>query len=764
MDALAARARTPMGAAAVRALDALSVADVRVAFDAVDELRALEAVGGPIPVGAVSDVRETAVRAQKGAVLDDANLRDAGRSLAALRQLANRLREEREAPVLAALGARIDVDPMVALELDQAYDATGQISGSAYPEIGDLRTTIQRLHESVRRTAEELVKGDAYADVLQDRYVTMRDDRYVVPIKAHAKRWNLGIVHGTSGSGATVYVEPAEVVELNNRLRLAEAAYEEACHRVRTQLSAMLGRVADEVVVAVEVVIEIDLACAREGLARALNATRPIVREEGVIDLRDARHPVLLLRGIPVVGNRLRIDTARPALVLTGPNTGGKTVALKTIGLCALLVRWGCFVPAAEGSRVDRFSEVLADIGDAQTVHGDLSSFSAQLVVLRGMLDRAAIAGHGALCLLDEPCSGTDPSQGGALARAVLEALVDRGARVVATTHLTQIKGLAEADGRFRRAAMEYADGRPTYRVIDDVAGESHALDTALRMGLSSHLVERARSLLSESERGLHEALAALDRARTAADADASASRRAEAELRARITSLDAREGELEERKKRLDQAEGSAFVERLRSAEKAIAAIVADLQRAPDSRKAENARQTVQALGMLVPEAALADGSGEFAVGDTVKVKSLGQVGEVVEVSSGTCQVRVRGVVARVRKGDLEPAKRAPRPTAPATRVDAPKRKAANEALRVETNTLDLRGHRVEEALERVDHFIAEARSRGHDVVFLLHGHGTGALKEALRKELHAHPGVMELAPAEADQGGDAFTAVSLR
>lgn len=764
MDALATRARTPMGAAAVRRLELLSVAEIRLAFDAVDELRALEAVGGPIPVGAVSDVRETAVRAKKGAVLDDPSLRDAGRSLAALRQLSNRLREEADAPVLAALGARIDVDPLVALELDQAYDATGQISGSAYPEIGDLRTTIQRLHESVRRTAEDIVKGDAYADVLQDRYVTMRDDRYVVPIKAHAKRWNLGIVHGTSGSGATVYVEPTEVVELNNRLRLAEAAYEEACHRVRTVLSAMLGRVADEVVTSIEVTIEIDLACAREGLARSLNATRPIVREDGVVDLKDARHPVLLLRGIPVVGNRLRIDSERPALVLTGPNTGGKTVALKTIGLCALLVRWGCFVPAAEGSRVDRFTDVLADIGDAQTVHGDLSSFSAQLVVLHGMLDRAAIAGSSALCLLDEPCSGTDPSQGGALARAVLEGLVDCGARVVATTHLTQIKGLAEADGRFRRAAMEYADGRPTYRVIDDVAGESHALDTALRMGLSAELVERARSLLSESERGLNDALAALDRARTAADAEAAASRRAEAEVRARLASLDARDRELEERKRRLDQSEGSVFVERLRQAEKAIAAIVADLQRAPDSRKAEAARQTVQALGALVPDEQLPEASLDFVVGDTVKVKSLGQVGEVVEVSSSTCQVRVRGVVARVRKGDLEPAKRVARTVALPPKYTAPKRKEASEALRVEANTLDLRGHRVEEAMDRVDHFFSEARAKGHDVVFLLHGHGTGALKEALRKDLHAHPAVLDLAPADADQGGDAFTAVSLR
>jgi DNA mismatch repair protein MutS2 len=190
----------------------------------------------------------------------------------------------------------------------------------------------------------------------------------------------------------------------------------------------------------------------------------------------------------------------------------------------------------------------------------------------------------------------------------------------------------------------------------------------------------------------------------------------------------------------------------------------VADLQRAPDSKKAEAARQTVHALGALVPDLTPADGTGEFAVGDTVKLKSLGQVGEVVEVGSGHCQVRVRGVVARVRKGDLEPAARAPKAVAPLPRVQASKRKEPSTALRVDANTLDLRGHRVEEAFDRVDHFFAEARSRGHDVVFLLHGHGTGALKEALRKELSAHPAVLELMPADADQGGDAFTVVNLR
>lgn len=769
LDALARNARTPMGQRAARRLSpCASAADARAAMQAVAEVRALEDAGTPVPVGGVGDVGDTARRAAKGEVLEPETLREAAGTLRALRELGAVLYEESDtAPILGELASRIDIDGWVSDALHRAFDPTGQLSGETYPELAALRTRIGDLHEAIRRRLDELVKGDELGDVLQDRYVTMRGDRYVIPIKAHAKNWNLGIVHGTSGSGATVFVEPTAVVAINNELRVAEGELAAAERRILTELSLMLGRIADAVLAALDAAVAIDLACARDGLARALRATRPQVSDDGVVRLRRARHPVLQLRGVAVVPNDLMLTPEQPILVITGPNTGGKTVALKTIGLCVLLVRHGCWVPADDDSRVDFFAAVLADIGDAQTVREDLSSFSAHLVVLREVL---ATARPGCLFLLDELASGTDPAQGGPLARAVLERLLDAGPRVVVTTHYAQLKGLASADPRFALAAMDYSDGRPTYRLVRDATGESHALDTALRMGLDRSLIDRALALMGESERAFSEALEKLDVERQRHDDER---RRYEAErdaMRRRLAEIERRGAELEERARAIEEREAGRFLERLKSAEKAIAAVVADLQRAPSHDRVAAARATVDALRGLAPVTPEPEPEpADVGPGDRVRVRTLGdQVGEVVERTDGVVQVRVGALVVRARPEDLERLGAAfPSTPTPKPRAATPEPKKAADlgaAVRVPANTLDLRGLRVEEAFEATEKFFSDAAAHGYDVVFLLHGHGTGALKDALRRWLHTVPAVGRFAPATAEQGGDAFTVIALR
>ncbi|MEQ1508292.1 MAG: endonuclease MutS2, partial [Myxococcota bacterium] len=482
VEAWANAARTPMGAAAVRAQRPLpDRAAVERALDGCAEVLKLEEEGASLPVGAVSDLRDPTGHAAKGVVLDAQVLASAGRSLRALLDLAKALDAAAElAPTLARIASAIDVDPFVTETLERAFDPTGQLSGTVYPELDELRTAIHRLHDEVRGTLDRMVKGEELGDeLLQDRFWTVRDNRYVLPIKSHAKRWDLGIVHGTSGTGRTVFVEPHAVIELNNRLRLAEGRLREAEHAILTALSRELGTQKDAVDDAIGAAIAIDLACSRAGLARKLKALRPLVGDGRRIDVTKARHPVLVLRGVEVIANDLALGPEHPVLVLSGPNAGGKTVALKTLGLCAELVRHGNFVPAAEGSRVDRFDAVRAAIGDQQTVEGDLSSFSAHLVALHEMVRDA---GPGQLVLLDEIASGTDPAQGSALAQAILERLADAGPRVVVTTHFASLKALAAADPRFVGAAVQYADGRPTYRVLQGATGESHALSIARKV------------------------------------------------------------------------------------------------------------------------------------------------------------------------------------------------------------------------------------------------------------------------------------------
>lgn len=771
LTALSERARTPLGAAAARQLAPLASAEaIRRIHDGIDELRAIEAQeGGGIPVGGVTDIRETAKRAGQGAILDGPALREAAGCLSALRGLAHRIDEAVDiAPILNEISSGIQIEAWIVRELVNAFDQTGQLSAATYPELGELRTTILKLHETIRRTLDELVKGDELGDLLQDRFVTTRSDRYVIPIKAHAKNWDLGIVHGTSGSGRTVFVEPNEVIALNNRLRLAEGALQAVEHRIYTTLSQRLGRVAPQVQAALDAATAIDLLCARDTFARALTASRPLVGETGVIDLHKARHPVLLLRGVPVVGNDLQVTPAHPILVLTGPNTGGKTVALKTLALCAWLASLGCFVPADEGSRVDLFPTLIADIGDTQTVHGDLSSFSGHLTMLKATLDAAASEGSQALIVLDELCSGTDPAQGGALARAVLERLLTLGARVVVTTHYAQLKGLAEVDTRFSLAAMEYRNGRPTYRVLAGTAGESHALDTALRMGLPDDLVERARGLMDHGERALQDALAALDTERYRAQQVVVDTESLREQLATRERVLLQREQAVAYRAKELEEAQAAKFLDRLKNAEKAVAAVVADLQRAPDHKRVESARTTLAALRTLVPGAP-APGPVLAApdVGDRVRLRSLGQTGELIALGD-SATVRIGNLTVKVRYEELEridgQAESRQTPAPMKRQVAARASIDLGDALRMPHNTLDLRGERVDESFDLVDRFITEAGRRGLDVVFLLHGHGTGALKDALRRWLPTHAAAGKFAPANSDQGGDAYTVVEVR
>ncbi len=768
VDALAAEARTAAGARAAESLTDLgSIAAVDASYDAIEEVIALEEVW-PLPIGAVGDISALVRRTTRGESLDAPQLRQVGGTLEALSALRDGLQERDElAPTLSATSHGIAHDLDLTASLMVAFDPQGRLSGETYPELAELRVSIIELQTSVRRTLEDLLKGDQFSDILQDKFVAMRGDRYVLPIKQHAKRWDIGVVHGTSGSGQTVFVEPHQVVEISNRLRIAEGRLRAAEQRILAELSRWVGMDASAIGDALTAATAIDLSVARRGLARRLAASRPTVRSEGVVRVTAARHPVLVLRGIDVIANDLEVGGDCPALVLTGPNTGGKTVALKTIGLCALLVRIGCFVPADPGSRVDRYEAVLADIGDAQTIRGDLSSFSAHLVALRAMLDAAA---PGRLLLLDELCTGTDPAQGAALGRSVIEALLDKGPAVVATTHFAQLKALAMSDVRVAMAAVEYADGKPTYRVVADATGESHAFDTAIRMGLDDHIVTRGRELMDDAERALSEALGSLDDQRASADAKAREATALRDELTRREAQLSVKEERIAARAKQLENSAAAAFIDRLKRAEKAISAVVAELQRSPSHGGVDSARQTLGALKGLVPTQAEPAPAPvhAFEVGDRVRHRRMGSLGEVTALGDDI-EVRIGAMRMRVAADQLEPVRSAPMPRSKRKGAPIPKAKPAKaavlaDALKLATNTVDLRGMRVDEGLDAVDAFLDEALSHHINVVFVLHGHGTGAMKQAVRRHLRESNFVGKSAPANADQGGDAFTVASVR
>lgn len=786
LTALARHARTTLGAARAQTLELVNTPDAaRRHYRAVAEVLHLEAeAGGRIPVGAVTDIREPLTRAVRGTVLEAEDLRAVGHALDAMDQLKRWLEDRGEnAPELDALAAPIRIDASLRDDLQESFDATGRISGDRYPDLADLRARTGALKDRIQQVLDELVRGDSLGGALQDRYVTERGGRFVIPVRAGQNRRGLGIVHATSQSGETVFVEPAEVVERTNQLKEVEGAVTRVERRILGRLSTQVAAQAPAVLAALAAATEIDLACARAGLGGALDGVIPEVQGSGVLRLSAARHPVLALRGVDVVANDLAVGGGAVGLVLSGPNTGGKTIAMKTLGLAALFVRAGVPFPAAEGSRVDVFVDVLADVGDLQSVEGDLSTFSGHVSVLRAMLERA---GKDTLVLLDEIGVGTDPAQGAALARAVLEALVERGARVCVTTHYAELKGMSASDSRFSVAAVQYRDGRPTYRVQAGLAGESHGIETARRLALPGSVVERARALLDSGTRNLADLMLELESARAELQARTDSLAAARAAVADREASLTHKLTRLEARRKALRAEMTAGFEQRLRAQEDELKGIVAALQRNPDPRRAgatlarlRETRAAVRAQWAL-PEEGLAPPES-VAVGDSVFVRSLGKEGQVLALRGrGRVTVRVGGLEMQLKLGDLAPGhgrtqkETGSPPGGRGRTVPGPKTSRASRAGRMETgqevravrldhNTVDLRGQRVDAALELVEQHIDALAVRGESFGFVLHGHGTGALKTAVRRWLPQARGVRRWRPANADEGGDAFTVLEL-
>ena len=770
LQRLAHHARTQRGAAAaVRPRLEADLEGVRRRYAEVAEVAALEDEGRRLPIGGVADVGAVAERASRGIVLEPADLIAVRDSLVALEALKAWI-VEADSPALRDLVEPIELDWELVQKLKESFDEAGELSVDAYPGLGVLRGRIASLKRRIRSTLDELIKGDALSDALQDRYVTERGGRFVIPVKAGHRR-GLGIVHGTSQSGETVYVEPAAVVEQANELRETEGRLQAEERRILSALSALVGRFHAEIEEALEASVNVDHAVARAELGRELEGVEPEVGHKGVVALKQALHPVLALRGIPVVANDLNLDASQPGLVLTGPNTGGKTIALKTIGLSALFVASGVPVPCDEGSRVDLFPTVLADIGDAQSVESDLSTFSGQVMVLREVLERAS---PGTLVLLDEIAVGTDPSQGAALARAAVEALVEVGARVVVTTHYAELKALGTQDERFCVAAAQYANGRPTYRLEPGLAGQSYAISTARRLGLPGHVLERAEGLLDGAELDLAKLLEELEEEKERVRAKEVALSGEQAALARKVREVEARAEKLRARSQRLQEELERTAGRRLKEQEDALRAVVAELQRNPDMAKAQAALAGAKELRAALRPAPVAPPPApkELAVGDAVWVTPLGKPGLVVAIDGNRVEVQVGKLRTKVKKKDLGGAGRryvqVPQ-KAPVQAASKPEKKAQRppsedfHGVRVDSNSLDLRGKRVDEAMEAAEVFLDALTLGGHEVGFLLHGHGTGALKTAIRRWLPRCRYARRWRPCYPDEGGDAWTIVEL-
>lgn len=682
-------------------------------------------------------------------------------------------------PRLRALGAALaDLRPL-ARRVAGCVGPDGKLTDEASAELQRLRQATARTGEKLRRQLESFLHDPDSAAAIRDDFVTQRNGRYVIPVRTDSPRAVKGIVHAASSSGATLFVEPLESVELNNALvRLAEEEAQETERVVRGWSDRFRER-EGEVMAAIDGVARADTLQARALFGASMGGVRPKVAAGAPLELREVRHPLLDRRlrehGARCVPLRFELGESDRVLVLSGPNTGGKTVALKTLGLAVLMAQSGIPVLAEEAA-LPVFRQVRADIGDHQSIDADLSTFSAHVRATARFVEEAAPP---ALFLFDEIGTGTEPTEGAALAQAILERLHRSGVTTVATTHQAALKAWAFTTPGAASAAMEFDEAtlQPTFRVLPGAAGASAGIDIASRLGLDEVLVGRARELLGAGSRQAEAYMARLR------DLMSDAERRRE-ELLDRERALEAERTALEERASRdaararedASKALQKVLAEFRDATRREIAAIQDKKERARVERehtraemrlRAERAAKEREVGAGLV---AAPTGPVEPRPGLAVRIVSLGREGEVVALKGDKVEVRMGSTTFTVRRSDLGAAGPAPapeprRPSAVAAAAAGRLAASRDDAVRDEAPPeLHLLGKTVDEALEALDKFLDDAALSGRTEVRVIHGHGTGRLKAAVRRFLRSHPHAASQRPGEPREGGDGATIVTLR
>jgi len=781
LELLAAQAATERGAEALRALAFPPThAGVREQLALTTEARRLVDAGSELPFGGVADLRAALVELARGRTLQARELGLLLTTLDAARRIRVSLAGSVEpAPRLAALAETLPELRALERALAAIVTPAGEIRDDASPELRQKRRRVRELEAEIERQMARHLRDPDVQTHLQDSYATFRENRPVLPIRAEAQKRVRGIVHDVSSSGTTVFIEPEDVVEAGNRLRIAQTEVTREIERLLAELCQQARERAAELEAQGVTLEALDAAFARGRLSRRAGAREARIASDGTLDLRGLRHPLLLLEaGLApedVVPNDIALVDGARCLVISGPNAGGKTVAAKAVGLAVLSLRAGLHVACDEGSALPLVDAVFAEIGDEQDLRAGLSTFSARMANLAAIV---AQADPQSLVIADEIGEGTEPGEGAALAQAILEALVQRGALVLATTHFNRLKEVAGSDPRFANASAEFDPDTllPTFRIHVGQPGSSGAMWAAQRMGLDEAVVERARELMDREDsrlealtRGLSELRQELEAERRLALRMREESEAARSAYETRLAALrGAREQALAAMKADLESAFTRARAE--------IAHVVRGLQRGdtspgPAANRAQaelsRIRERTQAVEIAhaepeteLPRAAVSDSA--LVAGARIELAGVRPIAVVLEAPDKRGRIAVRVGAART----VVARERVLRVLGP----DAPKaRPSGYVSLQRESDDApakldcDLRGLRVDEALERADAALQRLLGRGGGRVTFIHGHGTGALRDAIRAWLRAIPGVEKFEPGGPREGGNGVTVATL-
>lgn len=701
------------------------------------------------------DIRDPLRRADLGGILDPEQLLAIAATIRAAQALFSDIHAY---PPLAARARFARPPAAVADGIEHAIGGAGEVLDRASVALATARAELRSAQAGLQRRLDGLLRSDL-ARYLQDPIVTQRGGRYVVPVKSEYRGAVKGIIHDQSASGATVFIEPLEVLEANNRVREAELAEQQEVQRILDGLSRTVERASEDLHAVLEALAGLDVIFAKAQLADALGCERPSLNRDGRLDLIAARHPLLIERGTPVVPIDVRLGTDFRVLVITGPNTGGKTVTLKTIGLLTLMAAAGMQIPAERGSAVPVVRRIFADIGDEQSIAQSLSTFSSHL---RNVVATLAEAEAGDLALLDEVGAGTDPDEGAALAMAVLETLLARGVLVAASTHYPELKAFGLNTPGVTNASVEFDNEtlRPTYRVHVGLPGASNAFAIASRLGLDADVLAKAELHLSELHRSLERTLREAERQRTELAGSLEEARVAAVDATKVMGQAEADAGKVREQAKEALRRARTEADELILQARRALRQAETARDEASKRNLVDDARTALDAAEASREAATPPDAPAvlhDIAIGSPVLVTGVSEPGTLLGIDDkGIAEVATGALRLRVPREQLRPAPRAEAPIRSTRTVVHGA--AGNVPLQ-----LDLRGARAEEALAELDRYLNNAAVAGYDRVRVIHGKGTGALRNAVRETLATHPLVREQSPAPQSEGGDGATIVTL-
>ncbi|MDD9784874.1 endonuclease MutS2 [Priestia megaterium] len=740
--------------------------------EATDEATTVLRLRGNVPLGGIFDVRSSVKRAEIGGTLSSNELLDVASTIYAARQVKQFIEqvvedEDLQLPIITEHIEKLMPLPEVEQTIKMSIDENGTVLDGASDQLRGIRQKLRSTESRIREKLESLIRSSSAQKMLSDAIVTIRNERFVIPVKQEYRSAYGGIVHDQSSSGATLFIEPQAIVTLNNELQEAKVKEKQEIERILIALTVQVAEVANELRQNVYLLGELDFMFAKGRYSHELKASKPKMNDRGYIKLVKAKHPLIAQED--VVANDIELGDQYTSIVITGPNTGGKTVTLKTLGLFTLMAQAGLQIPALDGSEMAVFKHVFADIGDEQSIEQSLSTFSSHMVNIVDILQKVD---HESLVLFDELGAGTDPQEGAALAISILDQVYERGARVVATTHYPELKAYGYNREGVVNASVEFdiETLSPTYKLLIGVPGRSNAFEISKRLGLSAEVIERSKGYIGSETNKVENMIASLEDSRRQSEHELEEAEelRKEAqklhkELQSQIIEFNEKRDKLYEKAEEKAQAtvkaaseEAEKIISDLRKMSQKNHALVKEHELIEARKRLEDAVPTLEKSKKK--PAAPKKQERTLQAGDEVKVLSWGQKGTLVErVSNNEWQVQMGIMKMKVKEKDLEYIS-SPKPveTKPLATV-----KGKDYHVNLE---LDLRGERYENALIRVEKYIDDALLANYPRVSIIHGKGTGALRKGVQEYLKNHRSVKNIRFGEASEGGSGVTVVEFK